>query len=597
MALRLWSRHANGLSQLVPACQFLCNNLSTVKAYGSAAEDGHAEAALEKLSRTSDRKKERLSRQERTAIVESYVLKHMEAHGGAFPSVSAVLKETGGGRSAVKGILSDVESRLQTNKQTSSEENLVVGPAGALHETSSGTSSEDSEEDELDTEGVSSEEIVDELGEISETERKSVTFTNGQMIGSSQGEIETHSGLWSRLRKLGSKQQRRSQKASSDTSSNGVQTRQDVTTGSVALSFSDAADLDIKKKPQNGGSNGQELQDPKMEGRHGLFIRYLSPQATPADLKEAFGDCGEIVRAQAIKPRVHQKFTYGFVDFKTSEALQKALEKDKVYVKGVRIRKEPSSSTPKTADRNGNSNPLTIDFSSPRVGTEDNVGSFLGPLKSKGKGTGYSIAVEGVPLHIPLTVVKRALSQYGEIALSSKKRVGQGDYTAHVEFKGDDARKRALSAKMVQLSGMQYAILRVDPVKTSVVRVSNVGAKMSAEQIQASCEQIGRVDKIVTRCDGVVDVYFHSTELENMPRIMNRLNEVNVEGQIWQAQPSSCIDPSSFLYLMRTRDGQEWVQQESERMLGRVEGALRHLVVDVEDLQNVVKMKREYSAS
>jgi len=48
---------------------------------------------------------------------------------------------------------------------------------------------------------------------------------------------------------------------------------------------------------------------------------------------------------------------------------------------------------------------------------------------------------------------------------------------------------------------------------------------------------------------------------------------------------------------MRTRDGEEWVQQESERMLGRVEGALRHLVVDVEDLQNVVKMKREYTAS
>jgi len=69
---------------------------------------------------------------------------------------------------------------------------------------------------------------------------------------------------------------------------------------------------------------------------------------------------------------------------------------------------------------------------------------------------------------------------------------------------------------------MQYAILRVDPVKTSVVRVSNVGAEMNAEQVQASCEQIGRVDKVVTRCDGIVDVYFHSTELENMPRIMNR---------------------------------------------------------------------------
>lgn len=627
MALRLWSRRASGLSQLVPACQLLCNNLSTVKAscvaHTSASEDGHA-AALEEPSGTSDRRKERLSRQERTALVESFVRKHMEAHGGAFPSVSAVLKETGGGRNAVKDILNDVESRFTqlTSKQTSSDDSSAgrtaeeVGPASAqfigddaLNETTSSDDSEDSDDaegdvEEFDAEGVSSEEIIEEVGGISEAERKSVTFTNGQMIGSSHGEIETHSGLWSRLRKLGSlsqgsKQEQRSQETSSvahDASSNVDQLRQDGTTGSVALSFSDVSDLDITNSAQKGGSNGQDLLNSKLEERHGLFVRYLSPQATPADLKEAFSDCGEIIRAQAIKPRSHQKFTYGFVDFKTAEALQKALEMDKVYIKGVRIRKEPSSSAPKTPDRNGNSNPLAVDFSSLR-GTEDNSGSFLGPAKSKGKGTGYSVAVEGVPLHIPLAVVKKALSKYGEIALSSRKLVGQGDYAAHVEFKGDDARKRALSAKTVQLSGMQYTILRVDPVKTSVVRLSNVGAGTNAEQIQASCEQIGRVDKVVTRCDGIVDVYFHSTESENMPRIMNRLNEVKVEGQFWQAQPSSCIDPGSFLSLMRTRDGQEWLQQESERMLGRVESALRHLVVDVEDLQNVVKMKREYTAS
>jgi len=69
---------------------------------------------------------------------------------------------------------------------------------------------------------------------------------------------------------------------------------------------------------------------------------------------------------------------------------------------------------------------------------------------------------------------------------------------------------------------MRYTILRVDPVKTPVVRLSNVEAGTSAELVQASCELIGRVDKVVRRCDGIVDVYFHSTELENMPRIMNK---------------------------------------------------------------------------
>lgn len=260
----------------------------------------------------------------------------MEAHGGAFPTVSTVLKETGGGRSAVKDILNDVENRFTqlTSRQTlfdnpgtsdgTMEENFGVGPASAeilgqdvLNETSLGTSSDDSEEEEFDTEDLSSEGMIDELGGISEAERKSVTFTNGQMIGSSHGEIETHSGLWSRLRKLGSQPQGSKEQPPSVGSSSADQLRQDadgnnsmkengVTAGSVALSFSDVTDLDIKNSFQN-----QLLED-----RHGLFVRYLSPQATPNDLKEAFSDCGEIVRAQAIKPRTHQKYTYGFVDFK-----------------------------------------------------------------------------------------------------------------------------------------------------------------------------------------------------------------------------------------------------------------------------------------
>ncbi|KAG0575191.1 hypothetical protein KC19_VG325500 [Ceratodon purpureus] len=610
MASRMWSRHANSMSHLIPSChRLLCNNLSSSVA-SFAPEDRYAvgAAALEEDGRTSEKKKERLSRQERTALVESFVIKHLEAHGGAFPSVSAVLKETGGGRSAVKDILNDVESRFTqlTSRETvtssdgrstidgAMEESFGVGPASAEvfgqdALMSSGTSSDDREysDEEFDTEDVSNEETIEELGGISEAERKSVTFTNGQMIGSSHGEIETHSGLWSRLKKLGSlsKQQPSSQGSPSvalNGSSNDSTKECGVTPGFVALSFSNVTELNIRS-----------LQNQQLEERHGLFVRYLSPQATPNDLKEAFGDCGEIVRAQAIKPRTHQKYTYGFVDFKTAKALQKALEKDKVYIKGVRIRKEPSSSTPKTPDRNGKSS--LGDVPSTR-NADDSSGSFLGPSRAKKiRGAGFTVAVEGVPLHIPLTEVQKALSKYGEITSSSRKEVGHGDHTAILEFKGDGARERALSGRTVHLSGMQYTISRLDLVKTSVVRLSNVGAGVRTVQIQAACELIGRVEKVVTRCDGIVDVYFHSTELENMPRIMSRLNEVKVGGELLQAQPSSSIDLSSYLSLMRTRDGEEWLHQESERMLGRVESALKHLMVDVEDLLCVVKMKREYT--
>lgn len=206
----------------------------------------------------------------------------MEAHGGAFPSVSCVLKKTGGGRSAVKDILSDVESRLMS-KQASLDHDHSDDMAGAASTTEGDThsetsSGEDSEEDDNNIteefEATEGEETTDEL-------EKPVTFTNGQMIGSSNGEIETHSELWSRLRKLGTQSYSPKQKQNAQTES-----------------------IDQKEAPK-----GQEE-------RHGLFVRYLSSQATSVDLKEAFDDCGEIIRAQAIKPRSHQKFTYGFVDFK-----------------------------------------------------------------------------------------------------------------------------------------------------------------------------------------------------------------------------------------------------------------------------------------
>ena len=104
-----------------------------------------------------------------------------------------------------------------------------------------------------------------------------------------------------------------------------------------------------------------------------------------------------------------------------------------MYIKGVRIRKEPSSSSPKTLDRNGKYS--SVGVSSTRS-IEDSSGSFLGPSRAKKiRGTGYTVAVEGVPLHISLTEVKKALSKYGEIASSSRKQVGHGDYTANVEFK------------------------------------------------------------------------------------------------------------------------------------------------------------------
>jgi len=54
------------------------------------------------------------------------------------------------------------------------------------------------------------------------------------------------------------------------------------------------------------------------------------------------------------------------------------------------------------------------------------------------------------------------------------------------------------------------------------------------------------------------------------------------------------LDSDSYESLLQTRGGQEWLQLESERMLNKVESALKKLVVDVEDLQELVKVNRCY---
>lgn len=122
--------------------------------------------------------------------------------------------------------------------------------------------------------------------------------------------------------------------------------------------------------------------------------------------------------------------------FQTAEGLQNALDKDKVYIKGVRIQKEPSSSTPRSVDRSLNSNGWAVDFRSPKTTEQSSGSSFASVPKSEGfRGASFKVAVEGIPVSIPLSEVQRALSKYGEIILSDMKQDNFGAYCATLEFK------------------------------------------------------------------------------------------------------------------------------------------------------------------
>lgn len=315
---------------------------------------------------------------------ECYVYRHMEAHQGVFPSVSVVLKGTGGGRNVVKDILSDLEGRLgsenviqKSTKVSSHQEvtNQSLGVESTLRdvalstqdivgedkpydlsdevevsevseESDESSESGDEETDVFDDPEVTSEEYRERSRGRQELLNKSTTLTNGKMT-SNQGEIENYSGLWSRLRGMGtssqSPQQAPKQQAPSQDATrasrrhwpagqgggaskllkqnlSGNETLRENGSSSqdyVALTYDSTTENELKDPIQHGVWNEELLGT---EDRHGLFIRYLSPQATPNDMRDAFADCGEIIRAQAIKSRTNSKYTYGFVDFKVGGA-------------------------------------------------------------------------------------------------------------------------------------------------------------------------------------------------------------------------------------------------------------------------------------
>jgi hypothetical protein len=67
---------------------------------------------------------------------------------------------------------------------------------------------------------------------------------------------------------------------------------------------------------QAGAGSRRSISESSPGESYGMFIRFLPLAATETDLRAAFDDCGEIVRAQAMVPRGSGlKFTYGFVDF------------------------------------------------------------------------------------------------------------------------------------------------------------------------------------------------------------------------------------------------------------------------------------------
>lgn len=651
-----------------------------------------AAAALEEVSDAPGKKAaRRLSREERAALVESFVQKHRDAHHGEFPSTSLVIKEVGGGRQVIKDILSDLHKQLGSHilnddrgdsdlegagpslsahingaRQDDEGEAELTGDSvleervvevesrtrdshGSLAERGSEEKGKDVAEETMCNEqgdvpalafsatentprtlsqkgealesplpGDSSDgdsltrgsaqkvilkeaEQVDDVDDMSEDEDEfdvadeDVSAVNGtKQPGMGRGEIGNQSSLnWERLRAIGSN--RRQEPQAGDLKVGRAASKAPP----VRMTFFDGENEDdefdeyppvksVGKSAANGGVLSQkEKVDKASDTTNGLFIRYLPPSASVHDIKEAFEKFGEIVRVNSVPPkRPDSKFTFGFVNFKTEEAYHRALRHDPIFVRGSRVRIEPQQRENRVK---GDSLIAGDSQLSNSAVDESTVAKAVKPV-SQARNPGYAVAIENLPGGLSVIQLKESLSAYGEIVDTYSRR-GPAGVMCFVEYKTEDARENALASRVLDFPGGQSCrIHRVDDLVSPVVRLSHLSSETTEDMVASLCRKFGQVERVVTRKEGIVDVYFQEAELKHLPKILASLNAVTLHQRRWRARPAPRLPALGAANLIRSPAGQEWIRNHQLRTLTNIDEALKKIAVDVEDARELLSL-------
>ncbi|CAM6108227.1 unnamed protein product [Calypogeia fissa] len=574
-------------------------------------------AALEDSSDLHHKRGLRLSRAERYALVENFVQRHKEAHEGKWPSVNAIVKELGGSRLIVKDIVEELEKNA-THRDGDQSPNTEINGGPHVSSGAVGLAADDYIDDEKYQEEDEEEEATKTSKSHSEgllTEQTVVTNGETESMSnpseSQSGEVEADPGLWRRLRDLG-QHERQSEPISSvadldddyDDEDEDDEDEEDDDDDDQSLDYNYKEGRQVGRSENQTKSVGSKPRSDSYTGDNfGMFIRFLPLAATEADLRAAFEDCGEIVRAQAMVPKgTALKFTYGFVDFTTPEALAKALKKDKVFIKGSTILTEACSGSRRTENRSSRKLASEHSKKSETYRTSDRNSDariangtrrFKSPTgRENGSKTSsndtYLVAVEGLPYPMPISAVEKMLSAHGSVSRSELAREEGGTYSAHIEFKTEEARDSALASHRVYLGGRWCRITTGEPILTTVVRLSNIG-NASENVVLQKCGKVGRVDNIVQRKEGVVDVYYHPSERRNMRKILDRLGDINADFKRWHAN----LAPKCTLEEIRnSAEIQDWVEVQKDKLLDNLTGAMKSMLIDLEDLRELIDAER-----
>ncbi|KAH9306163.1 hypothetical protein KI387_010567, partial [Taxus chinensis] len=199
------------------------------------------------------------------------------------------------------------------------------------------------------------------------------------------------------------------------------------------------------------------------------------------------------------------------------------------------------------------------------------------------RGGEKSVFIEYVPRGITLLDIRKALSIYGEIVGCYLRPGESGMPGCHIEFKAAEDKERALSDRWVFVDGKQLSVCRVDFPVTMVVRITNLGPETAVKDVHSICMSYGNMESLQMRDNGVLDAHFSISESRNMPKILEKLNEVTLNNSRWIAQPA----PSLSQCLAETPEGQEWVGKQLSNHIGNIKKQLQLKRIYLEDIEKL----------
>ncbi|KAF3785866.1 hypothetical protein EJ110_NYTH26848 [Nymphaea thermarum] len=269
-----------------------------------------------------------------------------------------------------------------------------------------------------------------------------------------------------------------------------------------------------------------------------VLVTFLPRTATEQDIMSAFHIFGTILEVQFGPSNKQSKYNFAFVHFKTAESAAAATRQGSHVVTNAPVVINPILPMPMKSKmasipgENVNDVPVQLEY------------------------CGRAVAIQGITPEMRFEHLRHLFSVYGPI---DNIILGCSSTIAYIVFKTEEAKERALAARVITVPGSQLDISRVDVPQTTIMRISNINVKTENRTAYNICKSVGTVRRLVWRASGIVDVHFETSESMNMVKILSSLHGRVVDGHKWHVQPATVIRHDMLQILWRTHTGRHHV--------------------------------------